>query len=250
MKHESLLYFANWKMSMPSLEHAKFFGHELARETKEVRDSVIICPSTIHLYPLTDHFKEYGLHFGAQNCSEHAVGAYTGETAAQSIKELSVQFCLVGHSERRKHFHETDAIVANKVEQLIANHINPVICIGETEEEHTQKKTFEALTMQLKPIIADLTLSAPWPHTIYIAYEPVWAIGTGKTADSAYIQEVFSWIKKYCAMHLPIDMHLVLLYGGSVDPISVQSLKKIENIGGFLIGSASLDFQKFKKIVL
>lgn len=250
MKRESRIYFANWKMGMPSLEHAKLFCHELGRESKEFRDSVIICPSTIHLYSLTHHFKDFGLHFGAQNCSEHEKGAYTGETAASSLQEIGINFCLVGHSERRKYHHETDSVIASKVEELLAHHINPIICIGETELEYAQKKTFEVLKTQLRLIIEDLNLSAPWPQKVYIAYEPVWAIGTGKSADASYLKDVFAWIKKYCGMHLPTDIQLVLLYGGSVDPVSAVPLKQIENLGGFLIGSASLDFQKFKKIVI
>src|SRR5581483_4309804 len=98
MKHNTLLYIANWKMGMPSLEHAKLFGHELGKESKEFLKQVIICPSTVHVNPMHHHFREYELQIGAQNCSQHEKGAYTGETAAVSLQEIGIRYCIVGHS--------------------------------------------------------------------------------------------------------------------------------------------------------
>lgn len=248
MKH-NLMYVANWKMAMPSLEHAKLFGHELAQESKELRDSIVICPSTIHLFPLMHHFREYDFTFAAQNCSQHLQGAYTGQTSVLSLQELKVRYCIVGHSEQRRYQHETNEQIAQKVALLYQHGIAPIICIGETQEERDTQKTFAVLEQQLN-VVRNLSTLKTSVQKLYIAYEPVWAIGTGKNADAQTIQDVLSWISQYCKEHLPNTFQLVMLYGGSVDLQSAPSLKEIEHLGGFLIGSASLDFQKFKKIVI
>jgi triosephosphate isomerase len=244
----NLQYVANWKMNMPSLQHALLFCHELAKESKEVQQNIIICPSTVDLYALMQHMKTYPMHFGAQDCSAFEKGAYTGQTSAQSLHELKVQYCIVGHSETRSHFNLDNNMVAQKALQLIKNDIHPIFCIGENETALNSQQTFMMLEDQLIPLITVIKTFKSDLKFIHIGYEPVWAIGTGRVPDNAYIEGIFGWLGEFFKQNLPRTT-LISLYGGSVDHTSAPQLKLIKGLKGFLIGNASLDFQKFKKIV-
>ncbi len=245
----NLQYVANWKMNMLSLQHALLFCHELAKESKEVQQNIIICPSTIYLYPLIEHMKTSAMHFGAQDCSAFEKGAYSGQTSAQSLHELQVQYCIVGHSETRMYFNLSNEAVAQKALQLIKNDMSPIFCIGENEDALKAQQTFNILEAQLTPLIAAIKSCNPELTSIHIAYEPIWAIGTGRIPDNAYIENIFNWLHELFRINLP-KTTLILLYGGSVDHNSAPLLKQIKGLKGFLIGNASLDFQKFKKIVI
>lgn len=242
-----MIYIANWKMNMSMHDAMAFCQNNrdaLAKLTEEA--TIVLCPSFPAIIPMVIEFEhaDVGIAIGAQNCSWHKSGAYTGEVSAQMLDEAGCLYCIVGHSERRTHFGETNEMVAQKVGQLLESNIEPIICIGESKTDYEQGNTFTTLEAQLGPIRTELkkhTLKTP----ICIAYEPVWSIGTGITPDNTYIKEVFSWIKDYLE---PINAHLI--YGGSVTPQNAPILKKVAYLEGFLIGGASLDFQKFKNIVL
>lgn len=203
-----------------------------------------MCPSFDALAPITQLFKASNVYVGAQNCAAHQKGAYTGEICPQSIRECGAHYCIVGHSERRQHFGETNEVVAQKMELLLQNNVIPIVCIGETGQEYTDKKTYNILQKQLLAIF-----NSAKNKKIYIAYEPLWAIGTGIAAKSDYLQNIFTWLQTYCSKVLCSDGYK-LLYGGSVNDNNAQDLKKITCLDGFLIGGASLDFQKFQNIVV
>jgi triosephosphate isomerase len=193
---------------------------------------------------------ETSIALGGQDCATGSSGAYTGQISANDLLQLGCQFCIIGHSEQRRHCGQTDEAIATKCGRLIDNDISPIICIGETAEENKAGSTLTVLQKQLAPIIKLLkereTVGAD--TEIIIAYEPVWAIGTGSTAPTNHLETVFAWLSKITnevSCHIPWR----LIYGGSVTSSHAAQIKKVKGFNGFLVGGASLDFQEFEKIV-
>jgi len=224
------LYIANWKMYLSHTQASAWLqahGAEIAALAKE--NTIVICPDFTLLPNM------HGLLYGAQNCAAEQAGAYTGEISAQTLKELGCSYCIVGHSERRTLFGETTQECAKKITLLQENGIIPIYCIGEQEQS---SNPYAVLKSQLDPVLQEA------PQHLIVAYEPVWAIGTGKTPPTAFLTEVVTWIKEYIPVNFPV------IYGGSVTEVTIRELKSITIIDGFLIGKASTDFQQLKKIVL
>lgn len=235
-----MLYVANWKMNKSfsaAMSFAQKYKNELSQLSNE-KNSIVVCPSYPALFPLAQLFSDTTISVGAQNCSAHEAGAYTGQVSAQSLKQAGCTYCIIGHSEQRAYCHLTDQEISEKLKLLLANNIIPIICIGESEQTYKEKKTFEVLSTQLELLLPQLGTSAS-----VIAYEPVWAIGTGIVPENSYLKTIFSWLKQKKIAHCQ------LLYGGSVNEKNRDQLLQIEAIEGFLIGGASLDFQKLQKIV-
>lgn len=205
---------------------------------------VIFCPSfpALHLFSALAEKKLIVL--GAQDCSPFSNGPHTGDVDALSLRQLGCSYCIVGHSERRTIYKESPELVAQKVAQLQLNQITPILCIGETMEEKERGATLAVLEQQLKPA---LTVSAGTQGTLMIAYEPVWAIGSGKQPTMGELAEIIAAIKRYSATiyNKPIPV----LYGGSVTADTISGIKKVPGIEGVLIGSASTDFNSLQKIV-
>ena len=222
---------------------------EWVTNNPELQRRIILCPTFPLLLPLKIELSESGIYMGAQNCSEHEHGAYTGQVSAQDLVEIGADFCLVGHSECRTYLNESNEAIGRKVAQLFNHLLNPIICIGETAQDHALHRTIDALEQQLFPIARAVKTSKSWPNVLTIAYEPVWAIGTGTIPKVEDLQKVFDFIKSYTATHIPQIKTFRILYGGSVDATNAPALKAIQGLDGFLIGGASLDFQKFKNIV-
>lgn len=247
------LYVANWKMRMPFREAMRFAtSHydELVELSSSNNHKIVLCPSTEALYPFAQMFKETPIKIGAQTCSPHSLGAFTGQISAQSLQEVGCNYCIVGHSEVKKDFLQTDAQIAHICTHLLDYDITPILCIGESEQEHTDGQTLKILERQLAPLIEAITTkTAVHPYlTLYIAYEPIWAVGTGKPAKADHIEMVLSWLADHIKQK-ELSIPCKFLYGGSISPENIDSLKKINALDGFLIGNASLDFQNFKKIV-
>lgn len=240
------LYVANWKMNMSFKQSIDFCTNNLEQLHALTNEAeIVLCPSFVVLAPMIEILKNSAIGIGAQNCSQYEIGSYTGEVSTQSLTEIGVKYCIIGHSERRIHFGETTEIVVEKVNLLLCHNIQPIICIGETKEHFVNKATLTVLTEQLKPILENMA------HTnkpIIIAYEPVWSIGTGIIPENTYLQEVFNWLAKLLEQELS-NCTFQLLYGGSVNTTNIYQLKTIPNINGFLIGSASTDFEQFSEIV-
>ena len=188
------------------------------------RHEIVVCPS----FPFLSYFKNSNFKVGAQNIHYSLKGAFTGEVSASQLKSLDIDYCIVGHSERRKYFFEEDKIVREKVNQLLNNKIKPIICVGETKEEKEAGLTIEIISKQLKFALMDVSDY----NSIVIAYEPVWAIGTGIIPSVFDISSVTDYIKKsYKGSKV--------LYGGSVDDTNIVNMSKIDTVDGVLIGSFS-----------
>jgi triosephosphate isomerase len=220
-----------------------------ARETSGISEcgEIVICPP----FSLLDYVytqKRIGainrLKLGAQDCSQFAYGAYTGEIAASYLKEAGCQYCIVGHAERRNLFYEDDAIVLTKIKNLLANGITPIICIGSTKGKLSMIDECIYNIKQIDFFMNNLDVNS----NLIFAYEPHQTIGADTLPMIDSIKEIFSTIKTAICNFL-FKKKPLIMYGGSVDENSIQILKKIDEIDGFLVGRASIDFQKLKNII-
>ena len=245
-----MLFVANWKMYKSYTDAVTFIQthhDDLDALAHTPGRTIIICPSHEAVAPIATQCKDTSVNIGAQDCSAHKLGAYTGQIAAASLSQIGCTYCIVGHSERRA-VGESSALVAEKTVRLIEQNICPIVCIGETALQYQKKQTKNILTEQLTPI-AQHIIHAQYPNTkLVIAYEPVWAIGTNVVPTRDYLLEIYDWLANWCATQLP-QAHITLLYGGSVQEQNAQQLAQLASVGGFLIGGASTDFQKLQKIV-
>jgi triosephosphate isomerase len=191
---------------------------------------VIFFPTSIYL----DLFKKSGYLVGAQNVHFENKGAYTGEISPYQLKSLGVDYTLVGHSERRLHFKENDILINERVKGALKNQLKVILCVGETDEERLSNKTYSVIENQLKNNLQNIDL-----EDVTIAYEPVWAIGSGKTPTKDEIDEVVSFIKKKVKQENAIDIRV--LYGGSVNKENIKDIMSIESVDGVLVGSSSID---------
>ncbi|MDR2037064.1 MAG: triose-phosphate isomerase [Bacteroidales bacterium] len=240
----------NWKMNKTLAE-----GVQLAKDIKAAVDAagsiqcdVVVAPPFLHL---TEVSKVVGSKIGvsAQNCAAEASGAYTGEVSAAMIKSAGVNYVIIGHSERRTYYGETDAILAKKVKLALENQLTPIFCVGEELAQRDSGKHFETVYGQLKDGLFDL--SADDFKKIVIAYEPVWAIGTGRTATPEQAQEVHAFIRKSITEKYgeEVAKGITIQYGGSMNENNAKELLACPDIDGGLIGGASLVAEKFIKII-
>lgn len=240
---------ANWKMNGDlALVQAKV--DELKHFSLAQNAHVIICPSFPYLAAFAQEINKIehnNIHLGAQNVSEYSEGAYTGEVSAKILKEVHVEYAIVGHSERRQKYHESSLQVAHKVKSVLHEGLTPILCIGESDKERVNGNTKSRLAEQLQPVIDEVGIESF--RNIVIAYEPVWAIGTGKTASSAMAQETHRFIRQYLALiDEEIASKVPLLYGGSVNSTNCHELFAQADIDGSLVGGASLKVEEFKMI--
>ena len=227
-----------------SLELCEHFAGNLVRP--EFAD-VWVFPSALHLRSLTDLLYESEIETGAQNVWCEPDGAYTGEISATMVASLGAQLALVGHSERRAMFGDSDAVVAKKFKRITDAGLKPVLCVGETLEERESGLAFEAVQRQLNAV------EEAWDHPVYshetIAYEPVWAIGTGKAATAEIAEEMHSLIRNHVdGSGTGVSQAVRILYGGSVKAVNAPELIRQDDIDGFLVGGASLDVTEFNQI--
>ena len=236
MKNINKIIAANWKMN-GSEELMK----EFSQLTRAKHNDIIICPP----FTLLDSAKTLLPSFikiGAQNCSEEDRGPFTGEISASMLKEKSVSHVLVGHSERRTLFKETNDVVFKKVRAAIKSKLTPIVCIGETLSEKKANKTLQVIDDQINGSLAKID-----PHEqVIVAYEPVWAIGTGLIPDENEIKETHLYIKTKLNQHFDAD--IPILYGGSANSDNCSQIISIENVDGLLVGGASLKKHDFKAI--
>ena len=195
-------------------------------------------------------FEEQQFNVGAQNCSAYDKGAYTGEVSAKMLKSLDVDYCIIGHSERRKYFGETNEILAEKINRVIENNMSPIYCVGEVLEERESGRHFEVVKEQLEKGLFHLDGDAI--YDAIIAYEPVWAIGTGKTATPEQAQEIHAYIRGLIAEKYGKEVaeNTSILYGGSCKPSNAKELFANPDVDGGLIGGASLKAEDFVNIAL
>lgn len=241
-------YVANWKMELTYEEAIDWIikhGDELAEITEDTDDTIVICPSYTSLYPIANHIMDSTLSLGAQNCADQERGPYTGEESVLTLKDLGCNYCIVGHSERRMYFGETDQMISNKVQLLLKNEIQPILCIGETIEENLAGKTKEILKHQIDSVFANIKETEF--ELMAIAYEPVWAIGT-KIPKISELEDTLDWIREYTTAIRP-QLFVDIFYGGSINDKNISELKSMW-VDGFLIGKSSTNFDMFKNIIL
>ncbi len=229
------IFVANWKMQLSLYEQLNYIKNH-KDEMHRWKHKIIICPSFPALVSIGHEVHKTEIALGAQSCSEHSVGAYTGQVAAVSLLQAGCSYVLIGHSEERA-LGVTNHAIAEKVARVLEVGLIPIVCIGETEQEHKDNKTRHVLTEQLT-LVHEVVQKAPF----YIAYEPLWAIGSGLIPQHQELEELMAWLKH-------TNPNAGLLYGGSVTPETIEQLSRTSFIHGFLVGGASTDFQQFKKIV-
>ena len=245
---------ANWKMNLSfkeSLEFGRLYTDKLdSISSKKTSPRLVICPPFTSLYPFSTLFESSSVKLGAQDCSSYSKGNHTGQISAKNLQEVGCQFCIIGHSEQRIQNNETDEQISKKCIHLIDYDISPIICIGETKKEHAQKKTLAVLEKQLSaiaPLLKDTAL-VPKGLPLCIAYEPVWAIGTGRIPTTDHLEMVFSWLTT-TLKESASEVAWKFLYGGSVNEKTVYTIKNIPNIDGFLVGGASTQFDQLNKLL-
>ena len=239
----------NWKMNMLPNEAISFI-EQITPLIKDTKNEVILCvPYTDLFYSLLTA-QNTNIKIGAQNMHWEEKGAYTGEVSGQMLKSVGVEYVIIGHSERRQYFAETDETVNKKVKTALANELKPIICIGETLEQREQGKAEEIITKQT--MLALEGLIKEQMKNIVLAYEPIWAIGTGKTATSEDANNSIKWVRNKVEelYGKEIADEVIILYGGSVKADNAKELFSTTDIDGGLVGGASLKVDEFSKIVL
>jgi triosephosphate isomerase (TIM) len=238
---------ANWKMNKTPKETLEFI-QEFKLQFKPRKDREIhFFPSFLSLQMFHQEFAEASIYFGAQNCHAQASGAYTGEVSISMLKEVGCTTCLVGHSERRTLFLETNHDVTLKSQALQHAGLTPMVCIGETAVQRTQGQTLDVVSQQVDAVIEKINPLAP----LIFAYEPVWAIGTGKVPSLAEIAEVHQFLRQRLVQKMgDAGKTIPLLYGGSVNSQNARDIESVPEVNGFLIGGASLKVASLLEIYL
>jgi len=243
------LIAANWKMYKTPAESASFVETFLPLVAGDTRSDIVLCPPDISLSVVSDALVGSNVTAGAQNMHYAEEGAFTGETSASMILAVGATYVILGHSERRQYFNETDETVNKKLHTALRHKLIPIVCVGELLSERESGSTEDVLVRQISGALANITPQQA--ATIAIAYEPVWAIGTGKTATPEMAAEAHLLIRSEVARLLGRDIaeNLRILYGGSVKPDNASSLLNQPEIDGALVGGASLKPDSFAQIV-
>lgn len=235
----------NWKMNVLPGEALEFVNN-LAPIVKDTKNEVIICVPFTDLFYTLLVVQETNIHVGAQNMHWKESGAYTGEISPDMLKCINVEYVIIGHSERRQYFNETDETVNLKVKSALEHGLKPIVCVGESLEQKEAGNTEEIITSQVAKALEGLTLD-DLSNTI-IAYEPIWAIGTGKTATAEDANNSIKAIRNKIKELFNTD-DVTILYGGSVKPENAKELFSMSDIDGGLVGGASIKAETFGKIV-
>ena len=238
----------NWKMNK-TLQEGVALAAQLKEDVKNPKCAVVIGTPFIHLATVAEMLKGSAIHVAAENCADKEKGAYTGEVSAEMVKSTGAEYCILGHSERRAYYHEDYEILKNKVQLALANGLKVIFCIGEVKEEREAGKQNEVVKAQLEGSVFNLSADE-WKH-IVLAYEPVWAIGTGLTATPAQAQEIHAYIRSLVAAKYgqAAAEDTTILYGGSCNEKNAAELFACPDIDGGLIGGAALIAEKFEAII-
>jgi triosephosphate isomerase len=238
----------NWKMNK-TVSEAKELVDELKGLVSGVEDvEIAVCPPAIDLVSVQAIVKESNIKLGAQNMHWKESGAYTGETSGHMLQEIETDYVILGHSERREYFNETDQAVNRKVKATFTYDLKPIICVGETLQEREDGETEDKVKRQVSTALAGL--ESEQVSDVVVAYEPIWAIGTGESASAEEANNVISYIREVIAEDYPDQAELIRIqYGGSVKPHNVAEFMEQEDIDGALVGGASLTADAFAGII-
>lgn len=230
---DTFIVAGNWKMNKTPRETREFLKTFSASFRVRAGRELLLFPPSTNLFVFNED-KPAGVRYGGQHCHFEASGAFTGEVSIAMMQELGATHCLVGHSERRTLFGETNEIIAKKIKALQVAGLIPVLCIGESENERTKGETLAVIRRQLEEGLRFHETKSP----LVVAYEPVWAIGTGKVATPEDVKDAHAFIRGW--LDSSFGMFSPILYGGSVSAKNSKELESVENVNGFLIGGASL----------
>ena len=239
----------NWKMNK-TVKEAVLLVKDLKKLVKDVKDKeIVVCPPFTSLQSVSMEIKKSNIKLGAQNMYHEKQGAFTGEISPLMLKNIGVEYVIIGHSERRHILNESDELINKKILSALENNLKPIFCIGETSEERESNKTEDVVEKQVKEGLK--SVANEQMKNIVIAYEPVWAIGTGKNAAPEQAEAVHLFIRNMlkAMFNEKIAKETRILYGGSVNPNNIKDLIKEDNIDGALVGGASLDAKSFSELV-
>lgn len=238
----------NWKMNF-SVEESEKFLSELVPRLKDVKCEVVICPPFTSLHIANNILRDSNVKLGAQNVHFESNGAFTGEISIDMLKSFNVSYVIIGHSERRTYFNECDDHINKKIFTCLENGITPILCVGETLSERECGSMENILESQING--AFYKVSRENAQKVVIAYEPIWAIGTGKTATSKEANDAIGFIRNVINKIYDDEVaeNIVILYGGSVKPNTIKEQMSMENIDGVLVGGASIVVEDFESIV-
>jgi triosephosphate isomerase len=237
----------NWKMNGTKAEAQTLASGFLKRiqETTRPLPHIILCPSYPYLVSVIELLKNSPIEVGAQDCHTEKSGAFTGDVSVSQLVDVGCKYVIVGHSERRRHHHESSLTIRTKIDTAIKAGLRPILCIGENQEERTTGKALHIISHQLKTDLpTDLT-----PNSILIAYEPLWAIGTGLTPTLEEIEEVMGLIKHELSLRLMSGSLIPTLYGGSVNAQNASKFLNIPHVDGLLVGGISLKLDEFWEVI-
>ncbi len=238
----SFYCIGNWKMHKTPQEAKAFLQTQKLKNTPKTILVGFSVPSLV-AQSAAEALKDSSVLWGGQNCYSEKQGAFTGETSPFVLKEMGASFCLVGHSERRQVFLETDEMIGSKVKAVQDNGMTPLLCVGETLEDRKWNRTEEVVLSQLRQGLAKADTKKP----LWVAYEPVWAIGTGQVATLDQVEQAHKFIHKFLAENFRSGVPV--LYGGSVKPDNAGAISKIESVNGLLVGGASLDIEVWNQLL-
>ncbi len=240
----------NWKMNNTLQETLELMDGVLSHLNKDTITEVIVCPPFPFIATVQSHLKNlHKIKLGAQNCSEHISGAFTGEVSAAMLKSAGCDYVIIGHSERRLYQHESNAQLIQKMKRVLENQMAPILCIGESMEERKNESHFNLVKKQLTEVLIPFKKNEL--EKLIIAYEPVWAIGTGLTATAAQAQEMHKYIRSVLTelFDLTLANAIPILYGGSCNAQNAKELFLCNDVDGGLIGGASLKALDFCTII-
>ncbi len=249
MKKRQLIVAGNWKMNK-NYEEGRDLAKDIVERLQPSEVTVVLATPFIHLNSVNNIIKDISnLKLGAQNCHQEENGAYTGEISAGMLHSVGVRYVIIGHSERREYYGETDELLAKKIDAVLARGMRPIFCCGEKLDIRETNGHFQLVESQLKGAL--FHLSPEQFAEIVIAYEPVWAIGTGKTATPGQAQEMHAYIRQLVAQKYGDELAnlMTILYGGSVNAANAKELFKQPDVDGGLVGGASLKADEFVTIV-
>ena len=247
LKTQEFLVVGNWKMHK-NKEEVKSFLKDIVEHDFGQKNTVVIAPPSPYLYLFEEKLRYSSVLYGVQNLFPKESGAYTGEVSVEMAKDFGCKYAIVGHSERRAIFSECNEFISKKVRLLIQNNITPILCIGENLDQRKHEDYKHFLVTQITEGLS--RISKEEIAKVIIAYEPIWAIGTGETASPDQVEELHIFIRNFLIERYGTDIgkDIPLLYGGSVKPSNVKELALAQSVSGFLIGGASLQAQSFKEI--
>ena len=238
----------NWKM-FTKVKEAECIVEKLLPKVKDSKADILVCPPFVNIPAVKQIIKDSNIQLGAQNCSDKDWGAYTGEVSAPMLQAIGCQYVIIGHSERRQYFNEDEKIINQKIRLALDNNLKPILCVGESLKQREKDETKLIIEKEIKGALNEIDKSDCL--TMTIAYEPIWAIGTGKTASPEQAQEVHKFIRDLLKEMYDEELseNLRILYGGSMKPKNCKELLAKEDIDGGLVGGASLKPDDFAEII-